>query len=144
MISRYTLRRKTRELLLSTVRLLILTGICFVILYPLLLKVSISFMSMSDLYDSSVMFIPKHATMHNFRLAAETVDYFHTLLRSVAFVGIRAVLSVLSSLLVGYGFARFQFYSPWYKHLLGTAGAAYAAPAVPLKKSIASMDEQVG
>ena len=26
---------------------------------------------------------------------------------------------------------------------LATAGAAYAAPAVPLKKSIASMDEQV-
>lgn len=110
MISRYTFRRKTKGLLLSTVRLLILAGICFVILYPLLLKVSISFMSMSDLYDSSVMFIPKHATMHNFRLAAETVDYFHTLLRSVAFVGIQSVLSVLSSLLVGYGFARFQFY----------------------------------
>lgn len=108
-MTRYTLIRKSKGLLLSTIRMLILAGICFVILYPLLMKVSISFMSMSDLYDSSVLFIPKHPTLQNFRLAAETVDYWKTLLISVAFVAIQSVLAVLSSLLVGYGFARFEF-----------------------------------
>ena len=35
MISRYTVRKKSRALLVGALRLLFLIGLCFIILYPL-------------------------------------------------------------------------------------------------------------
>lgn len=105
----YTIKRKAQSFLISTVRMLILLGICFVILYPLFMKISISFMSMEDLYDSSVMFFPKNGTLHNFKLALDTIQYVPTFLKTMLYVVSMSVLSVASALLVGYGFARFNF-----------------------------------
>lgn len=63
------LRRQARKLanpnrwakfLFSVFRLVFICGICFTILYPLLTKLSMSFMDETDLYDRTVKAIAKH------------------------------------------------------------------------------------
>ena len=103
------MQQKLIKWLISAVRLLILLCICFVIIYPLLSKISISFMSVSDLYDAGVVYIPKAFTLNNYQYAIEKVNYFASLLKTGGFILMTSVLQVASSLLTGYGFARFNF-----------------------------------
>ncbi len=66
-------------------------------------------MSKSDLYDAGVIYIPKDFTLNNYEYAFEKVGYFGALLKTVLAISGTALLQVASSLLVGYGFARFEF-----------------------------------
>ena len=93
----------------SIVRGVIIIGICFTILQPLFVKLSVSFMSERDLFDSAVMYIPKHFTLNNYRLALKGMDYWNSLLRTFALSGGVAFLQLCSCMLVAYGFARFRF-----------------------------------
>ncbi len=103
------MQQKIIKISISVLRFLLLACISFVILYPLFSKISISFMSESDLFDAGVIYIPKEFTLYNYQYAIERVDYFASLLKTVAFIGFTAFLQVAASLLVGYGFARFDF-----------------------------------
>ncbi len=103
------MQQKITKLLISIFRLLLLSCISFVILYPLLSKISISFMSVSDLFDAGVVYIPKSFTLNNYERAMELVNYFPSLFKTFGFIMLTSLLQVASSLLVGYGFARFDF-----------------------------------
>lgn len=95
--------------LLWVLRLIFLLGVGFVILNPLLTKLSMSFMDEVDLYDRTVKAIPKHFTPENYVEAAQFVHYGKLLLNTVGLCGLVSVLQALSCTVVGYGFARFQF-----------------------------------
>ena len=101
--------QKLMKYAISTARLLVLLSICFVILYQLFSKISVSFMSVTDLYDAAVVYIPKHFTWSNYKSVMEQVGYFKAVLKTGAFTLLVAFLQVASSLLAGYGFARFNF-----------------------------------
>ena len=89
-------------------RYCILAGLCFLIIYPLFTKIVVAFMEKGDLYDSSVVYIPKHFTLSNIRISAETIDYGVCLIKTVLMVGGCSAMQVLSCMLTGYGFARFK------------------------------------
>ncbi len=93
----------------SIIRGVIVIGICFTILQPLILKVSVSFMSERDLYDSSVQYIPKHFTLDNYKLAIKGMNYTESLPRTIIISAIIAFLQLCSCMLTAYGFARFRF-----------------------------------
>ena len=93
----------------SIVRGVIIAGICFTILQPLFVKLSVSFMSEKDLFDSAVKYIPKHFTLNNYKLALKGMDYWNSLLRTFLLSGGVALLQLASCMLVAYGFARFRF-----------------------------------
>ncbi len=101
----------------SIVRGVIIIGICFTILQPLFVKLSVSFMSERDLFDSGVKYIPKHFTLNNYKLALTGMDYWKSLLRTFALSGGVAFLQLCSCMLAAYGFARFRF--PFKKLLFG-------------------------
>ncbi len=101
--------KAARSFAISVIRMFFLICICFVVLYPLLLKVFISFMSVTDLYDSSVVFLPKDWTIANWKLALETIDYVPTMIKSLGFTFLVAAFQIISSLFIGYGFGRFNF-----------------------------------
>ena len=103
------MQQKLTSFAISTVRFLLLACISFVILYPLFSKISISFMSEADLYDAGVVYIPKQFTLYNYEYAMEKVNYVASLFKTIGFISVSALLQVASSLLVGYGFARFNF-----------------------------------
>ena len=58
----YLLRKVSFNVAYKIVRFVLLFGLCFLILQPLLNKISISFMEERDLYDSTINVIPRHFT----------------------------------------------------------------------------------
>src|SRR5690625_6215683 len=68
-------------------RATLLIGLSFVILYPIILKFSIAFKDKADLYDTTVMYIPRNITLENFKLVIETMDFFKVLWNSFVLSG---------------------------------------------------------
>ncbi len=107
-INKVTLKKRVVPTLWSISRLLILIGISYTILYPLLLKLSLVFMDTADMSDYSVKWIPRNFTFDNIKIATSLIDYGSTLLRTVLFCGVVALLQVTVCTLSAYGFARFK------------------------------------
>ncbi len=93
----------------SICRFILLFGMCFMILQPLLSKISVSFMTESDLYNPIVISVPEHFTTQNYLLAAQLMNYSKSIVNSFVISLTIAILQVAVATLVGYGFARFEF-----------------------------------
>ncbi|NLO39406.1 MAG: carbohydrate ABC transporter permease [Ruminiclostridium sp.] len=113
--------------LYSVFRLLILTGISYVILGPLISIFSNSFFSSSDLYNPSVFLFPLRPTLENYRLSFMRLDYWNTLYKSVIYIVLITVIQVFITSMAGYGFARFEF--PLKKLLFGCVVVTIVLPA---------------
>ena len=113
--------------LYSVFRLLILTGISYVILGPLISIFSNSFFSSSDLYNPSVFLFPLRPTLENYRLSFMRLDYWNTLYKSVIYIVLITVIQVFITSMAGYGFARFEF--PLNKLLFGCVVVTIVLPA---------------
>ena len=105
----YVLRRGIMKWAVAIARFILLFGLCFLILQPILNKISVSFMTEADLYNPIVISIPEHFTTDNYRLAAELMSYSKAIVNSLVISLTIALLQVTVCLLVGYGFARFEF-----------------------------------
>jgi multiple sugar transport system permease protein len=90
-------------------RALIVIGLCFIILYPLIFMISTAFRTRADMNDPTILWIPKNFTFQNVRDVVRTMDYWNTF-RTTTFLNIGcSIVQVLSCALTGYGFARFKF-----------------------------------
>ena len=105
----YLLKKVAMGWGVSLVRFILLFGMCFMILQPILNKISVSFMTEQDLYNPIVIAIPEHFTTANYTLAAELMSYKESLFNSLLVSLTIAVLQIAMCTLVGYGFARFDF-----------------------------------
>lgn len=105
----YLLQKKIMDILVSICRFILLFGLCFLILQPILNKISVSFMTEQDLYNPIVMNIPEHFTTENYKIASELMAYPKALTNSLIISLTIAILQIAVCTLVGYGFARFNF-----------------------------------
>ena len=105
----YLLKKKIGDVGYRIIRAVLLFGLCFLILQPMINKLSVSLMTEADLYDATVINIPRHWTFGNYRLFDELTDYWKCLFNSIWVSLLVAVLQVGAATLVGYGFARFKF-----------------------------------
>lgn len=105
----YLLRRTLLNGGVSVCRFILLFGMCFMILQPILSKISVSFMTESDLYSPVVVNIPRSFTADNYRTAASVMKYGKALSNSLIISLTIAILQITMCTLVGYGFARFKF-----------------------------------
>ena len=87
----------------------LLFGMGYIILFPILVKISSSFMGFEDLFDSSVNWIPRRFTLEHYQTVFLAMEYPKTLLHSAVFAGGVSILQVASCIFVGYGLARFDF-----------------------------------
>lgn len=87
----------------------LLICIGFVYLYPILYMFSYSFMNRDDLLDSSVKWIPSTFYLQNYIDAAKSMSFWSSLLKGILIAGLPTLCNVLICMLVGYGFARFEF-----------------------------------
>lgn len=105
--------RRTAErisnVIFSTVRVIVLMGICFYILYPIIQKAMFSVMDKNDLYDSTVGLIPHNFTFNNITKVWNALNYPQAFVKTLFISFVMAVCQVASSTLVGYGFARYDF-----------------------------------
>ena len=88
---------------------LLLTGISFIILSPLIDMISKSFMDIQDFYNPLVYLIPKTLSLYNYKSAIQFLDYKNSLIFTSLFVSVITILQAFICSLVGYGFARFRF-----------------------------------
>lgn len=105
----YLLRKTSFNVAYKIVRFVLLFGLCFLILQPLLNKISLSFMEERDLYDSTINVIPRHFTTGNYKIASELMQYWQALGNTLLISLLVSVLQIISCTLVGYGFARYKF-----------------------------------
>lgn len=87
----------------------IIIGISYVIIGPVITIISKTFKSIQDVYNPLVYLIPIKPTFANLLKAMEKMDYVKTLISTFGFVLILMVIQTFICSLVGYGFARFKF-----------------------------------
>lgn len=107
--NKYIVKRKTTNAIWSIFRFALIFGLCFIILYPFLVKILATFMSPQDLLDSTVKFVPKNWSLYYWKFAGERLDIVKSGTLSLLLALISSLLQVLTSTMVGYGLARFRF-----------------------------------
>ena len=100
---------RSRRGLLAVFRWVLLLGFCFTILYPLVIMLSRAFMGEADLFDNSVILVPRDPGFSTFARAIERMDYWKSLGVTAGLSVGTAVTQTVVCMMVGYGFARFQF-----------------------------------
>lgn len=105
----YLRRKAVIEKVWPFFRFLIIFGLSFVILYPLIYMVSCAFRERSDMSDPTVMWIPRNYTLQIIKETVKAMDFGNTLLNTVVLNIGCSLVQVVSCAITGYGFARFKF-----------------------------------
>lgn len=101
------------SVLWSFIRAVLVLGIAFIILYPLIVKISSSLMSERDLFDLTVKWVPRRldlaSVLRNYRDVYAEMNYLEAFRNSLFLAFAVSGLQLASCTFVGYGFARFKF-----------------------------------
>jgi multiple sugar transport system permease protein len=106
---KYNKRQKAIGAVWPVFRFLILFGLCFVILYPLIFMLSTAFRPNEQMNDPSIIWIPKNFTMQNIKDTWKVMKFDKTLINTIILNLVSSVLQVITCSITGYGFARFKF-----------------------------------
>lgn len=94
---------------INLIKMIILIGISFIVVSPLIGILSNTFMSENDVYNPLVYLIPEEFTLGNLKIAIEQMSYVKSLIFTLVFcLGIMLIQACICAL-IGYGFARFNF-----------------------------------
>lgn len=103
------IKSKAKKIVGVIFHFVLVFGICFVILYPLIIKITTAFKGPDDLLDKTIIYLPRQFTVSTIINVFVGMDYpkafMNTLLLSLLVSG----LAVIACTLVGYGFGRFKF-----------------------------------
>ena len=102
-------RETIKKYTISIFRLILLFGMCFMIIQPILNKIAVSFMAERDLYDTTIILVPKHFSISNWRITSMLMNYKLSLFNTMWVSVLVSIIEVFVCSLVGYGFSRFQF-----------------------------------
>ena len=105
----YLLKRRSKEIAISVIRGLLMFGLCFMIIQPMITRFSMSFMEERDLYDSTIVMLPRHVTLQNYVDVAALTSFPDSMLNTLWISILMSLCQVVSTTLVAYGFARFEF-----------------------------------
>ena len=105
----------------------LLICIGFIYIYPILYMVSQSFMTLDDLLDSSINWIPSKLNLDNYKQAAQSMEFWKSFGQSIIIAGVPTLCNLLSCSVIGYGLARFEF--PGKKVVLGIILFTFILPS---------------
>jgi len=105
----YLLWANTKKTTISVLRALLLFGLCFMIIQPMLTRFGVSLMPEKDLYDSTVVLLPRSPTLDNYRIVLELTSFPESMFNTLWTSLLVSVFQVASCTLVAYGFARYDF-----------------------------------
>ncbi len=106
---RYILKRRLSGWVWPFFRFVIVFGLSFVILYPIIYMISTAIRPQAEMNDPSVMWIPKTLRFENFVEIWNAIEYPKTLWDTLVLNIVSSILQVGTCALTGYGFARFKF-----------------------------------
>lgn len=101
--------KKTRKWVVAVARAIFLVAFSFVLLYPVFFMISNSLKTKSDLINPAVDWLSRNPSVYSFRVAFEAMEFPKTLMNTVKFELLSAVISVFSCAVYAYGLARFKF-----------------------------------
>lgn len=105
----YLRRKSIAEKVWPFFRFVILFGLGFVIMYPLIYMISCTFRERADMTDPTVMWIPRHYTLNVLKDTIVAMDFWKTLRTTLVLNIGCSFVQVVSCAITGYGFARFKF-----------------------------------
>lgn len=136
------LKRRFRVVAAVTFHYVLLFGLSFVFIYPMLYMFSKSLMTPADLTDASVQWLPKKLSFFNYEYAFEELVFVKSFFNSMVTSLIPALIQILSCAIAGYGLARYRF--PGYTLLLGMVLFSFLVPpqtiVVPLYMLFSDMN----
>ena len=94
---------------LGLFRWIILIGIAYVIIGPVLGIIARSFFSDADNYNTMVYMIPQQPTLERYKVVLTTMDYGSTTVSTIIYSLTLMLIQVFMCSMVGYGFARYDF-----------------------------------
>ena len=101
--------KKSKNLLMTILQIILIVGIAYVILSPVIGIVAQSFFSDSDSANPMVFTIPMNPTWERYEGAWTELHYVPTLMATLLYTIGNTLLQVVICSMVGYGFARFEF-----------------------------------
>lgn len=102
-------KKTAKAALISFLRYFFLISIGYIILFQLFYMLSYAFKGTADMYDPSVVWIPRNFTLDNFKLAFKGLDYLKSFWNTLSIQVVSGIIEVLSCAVAAYGFARFKF-----------------------------------
>lgn len=106
---KYLTKKFIGGLLIEIFTYVLILGIAFVIVYPLIRRVGNAFKPTAEFYDTSVVYFPKNPTLDIVKLAWRDMKVTEYGLSSLLFALYIGIAQVISCTLVAYGLARFKF-----------------------------------
>lgn len=101
--------QKVSNFATSILRAIIIFGLAFIILYPIIQQFAIAFRNPIDLNNPLVQWIPETPSVINFQISGAILKYGQSLFNNIKVSAICTVLQVACTALAGYAFARLRF-----------------------------------
>lgn len=98
-----------KHLLIQIFSYLVIIGICYMILAPIIGMVVNSIKSDQDAFNPMVYMFPKEPTLQKYKIVWERMDYLPTIARDLLYSISLMIIQLMVCSMVGYGFARFDF-----------------------------------
>ncbi len=104
----YKLALETKKWVVSIARAVFLIAFSIILLYPVLFMISNSVKSQSDVINPAVEWIARNPTLYSFDIAFKAMEYGPSLMNTITYQLISAVIEVFSCAVYAYGLARFK------------------------------------
>lgn len=103
-------KKSVSPALMFIFRMVLLISIGYVIIYPLLYMIVTSLVSRNGFFNSSRVWIPEDLSpLFNYKTAWELLDYGTSLVATLKYEIVSALIEVAACAVTAYGFARFKF-----------------------------------
>lgn len=106
-------KKKFMNISWATVRIVLIIGLCFLILHPLLVKVATTIMTERDIFDQTVRWVPRNFSLsrvaNHYLEVASNMNYLQATFNSLVFSLVISICQLIACTVIGYGFGRFNF-----------------------------------
>lgn len=101
--------QKTSNLAFTIVKYILLYGLSFIILFPLIQQLTVALRAPGDINNPLVLWIPDNFSFQNFKIAFIVLDFWESFLNSLMMSTIITFFQLITATLVGYALARLKF-----------------------------------
>ncbi len=98
-----------QKIVIWIVRMVMMVGVSYIVIYPFITKIAGSIMAPQDFMDVTVRLIPKNVSFDIYRAIVTEMGYFQCLANTFMLSFGLAILQTLTCSFIGYGFAKFKF-----------------------------------
>lgn len=103
------LKDRVSAFFVNILKYVLLYGLCFIILYPLIQQIAVALRLPEDVNNPTVLWIPETFSLLNFRAAMAALNYWDALKNTAILSFGVTILQVIITSTVGYALARLKF-----------------------------------